>query len=872
MTPATASPATAQHDPSAARAAAPRPASTGAAMVFALRFAGRELRGGIRGFAVFIACLALGVAAIAGVHSLSESLSEGLAREGRTILGADVTFTLIQREASAEERAFLAGQGTLSVVATMRAMARAANGQSGLVEIKAVDGAYPLYGTVALDRDMPLAAALEARDGVFGAAAEPALFTRLGLAPGARITVGAALIELRAVLRSEPDKLAGGIAFGPRLLIGEAALRQSALLQPGALVRWHHRLRLGDASERNIAAVTAAARGRFPDAGWDIRTRSNAAPQLERNVERFTQYLTLVGLTALLIGGVGVANAVRGHLDRKRDAIATLKALGATGGFVFAIYSVQVLLLGLIGAAAGVGIGAALPFVAAALFETAIPLPIAPALHPPALALALGYGLLTALAFAIWPLGRAHDVPVSALFRDTVAPERKWPRRRYVAATATVTLMLAALCVLMAYDRRIAVIFVTVAGGAFGALWLVAMLLMQLARRAPRPRATALRMALANIHRPGALTPSVVLSLGLGLALLVAVVEIDGNLRRQFLAALPENAPSFYFVDLQAEEADALSAFVRARVPQAQLERVPMLRGRLVSARGVPAEELRPSPAAAWVLQSDRGITYAAELPRGSRLAEGEWWDPGYRGPPLISLEKKVAEGLSLKVGDMLTVNVLGRNISARIANLRHVDWQSLGINFVFVFSPGAFEGAPQTEIATLTFPGGGDVDEAALVRAVSEAFPGVTTVRVKDALEAVGQIVSNLVLAISSASLVVLLSAALVLGGALAAGHRHRVYDAVILKTLGATRARLVATYGLEYLLLGAATAIFGVAAGGAAAWIVVTKVMTLPFTWVPGPALLAAGGALLATVCFGLSGTFLALGQKPATVLRNL
>ncbi|HWP26290.1 MAG TPA: FtsX-like permease family protein [Xanthobacteraceae bacterium] len=837
-----------------------------------LRFALRELRAGLRGFFVFIACIALGVAAIAGVNSFSESLSEGLAREGRVILGADVAFTLIQREASAEERAFLAGRGTLSVIATMRAMARAANGESGLVEIKAVDAAYPLYGAVALDRDMPLGAAFEARDGVFGAVADPALLTRLGVSPGARLTVGSATIELRAVLRSEPDKLAGGIAFGPRLLISEMALRATELLQPGTLVRWHHRLRLADGSDRGVAAAVAAARARFPEAGWEIRTHTNASPQLERNAERFAQYLTLVGLTALLIGGVGVANAVKSHLDRKRDVIATLKTLGATGGRVFAIYFVQVLMLTLVGAAIGLVIGAALPFAVAALFGPLIPLPLAPAVHPGALALALGYGLLTATAFATWPLGQAHDVPVSALFRAAVAPERRWPRKRYMIAAAVVLLALAVLAVLLAYDRRIAAVFVAVAAGAFAALWAVAELLMRLARRAPRPRTTALRLAVANIHRPGALTPTVVLSLGLGLVLLVTVVEIEGNLRRQFLAALPQHAPSFYFVDLQAADAERFEAFVRARAPQAELERVPMLRGRVVAARGVPAEQLRPAPSVAWVLQSDRGITYAAELPPGSRLVAGEWWGADYRGPPLISLEKRVAEGLSLKLGDTVTINVLGRNVTGRIANLRSVDWHSLGINFVFVFSPGAFAGAPHTEIATLTYPVGADADEAELIKAVAGAFPGVTTVRVKDALEALGGLVSRLVIAVEGASLIALLSAALVLGGALAAGHRYRVYDAVILKTLGATRTWLVTAYALEYLLLGSVIAVFGVAAGAAATWLVVTELMSLPFTWLPAPALAAAFAALVVTLSFGLLGTFVALGHKPATVLRNL
>jgi putative ABC transport system permease protein len=440
-------------------------------------------------------------------------------------------------------------------------------------------------------------------------------------------------------------------------------------------------------------------------------------------------------------------------------------------------------------------------------------------------------------------------------------------------ATVLVGCALAMLAVELAYDKRIAAIFVVAAAAVLVLLRLVAALLMAVARRLPRPRSPVIRLALANIHRPGAITPSVVLSLGLGLALLVTVIAIDGNLRRQFLAALPDRAPSFYFVDIAATNAEKFDAFIHAHAPNATLDRVPMLRGRIVAANGTPAERLKPPPDAAWVLQSDRGITYADEVPAGSRLVEGQWWKPDYQGPPLVSFEKRIADGLGLKVGDGVTVNVLGRNFTATVANLRAVDWQSLGINFVMVFSPGSFAGAPHTHIATLTFPGGSTtVAEVALLKAVAEAFPAITTVRVRDALDAVGHIVSNLVLAIRGASGLTLFVAVLVLGGALAAGHRHRVYDAVILKTVGATRMRLLSAYALEYLALGVATALFGVAAGSAAAAFVVTRVMNLSFVWLPGPLLLAAAGAVAATVALGLIGTFTALGQKPAPVLRNL
>jgi putative ABC transport system permease protein len=841
----------------------------------ALRFAWRELRGGPRGFGVFVACIVLGVMAIAGVGSVAKSLSDGLSSAGRVILGGDLAFSLVQREASGEEQAFLGAHGVVSVAATLPTMARTDDGRAALVEIKAVDGAYPLFGAVATNPAMPPPELFARQGDAFGAAVDPALLSRLDLKPGDRIAIGNAAIELRAVLTGEPDKLAGGIGFGPRVLISEAALRASGLLQPGSIVRWQYRLRLPDreASDGAVASVEKAARSAHPNAGWDIRTRSKASPQLERNVERFSQYLTLVALTALLVGGVGVANAVASHLARKRDSIATMKALGATGAGVFAVYCTQIVLVAFFATLLGAVLGAVLPFVIATAFGSLIPLPVAPSLYPGTLVLSIAYGMLTALAFALWPLGRAHDISVSMLFRDQIAAERRWPRRRYVIATVSIIAALAALAVLFTYDHRLAAIFLASAALVFVALRLVAMLVMAVARRLPRPRSTPLRLAIANIHRPGALTPSVVLSLGLGLCLLVTLIEIDGNLHRQFTAGLPEKAPSFFFLDIPSADAERFDGVVRAQAPRSTLERVPMLRGRIVAANGIKAEDLKPGEGSAWVLRGDRGITYATAVPDGSRVVAGDWWGADYAGAPLVSLESKTAADLNLKVGDSVTVNVLGRNITARIANLRAVDWQNLGINFVLVFSPGAFAGAPHSDIATLTFTDGDTpAQETALIKALAKTFPAVSAVRVKDALETVDRLIGSLLLGLRSASAVTLIAAALVLGGALAASQRFRIYDAVVLKTLGATRGRLIAAYALEYLLIGLATVLFGVAAGSLAAALVVIRVMEVPFVFVPAQAAGAAGAALLVTVVLGLLGTFTALDRKPAEVLRNL
>jgi putative ABC transport system permease protein len=471
----------------------------------------------------------------------------------------------------------------------------------------------------------------------------------------------------------------------------------------------------------------------------------------------------------------------------------------------------------------------------------------------------------------LWPLGRVQQVPVAALFREAVVAEWHRPRWGLVVMLALVVALLVAVVIGLAYDRRIAAIFVCASVIVFAVLRGIAAGVMALAARLPRTRFPMLRLAISNIHRPGALTPSVVLSLGLGLAVLVTITQIEGNLRQQFLASLPERAPSFFFLDIPSADADRFTAFLQQMEPQATVEDVPMLRGRIVAARGVRAEDLHPSADSEWVLQSDRGLSYTGQIPKGSRIVEGEWWGADYKGPPLVSIEKKIADGLGLELGDEIVVNVLGRDIHARIGNMRNIDWQGLGINFVLVFSPNAFKGAPHTHIATLSEAHADPTSDGQIVKQVADAFPMVTSVRVREVMETIGSVVSNLVLAIRGASAVTLISAILVLGGALAAGHRHRVYDAVILKTLGATRVRLLGAYALEYLLIGLATAVFGGLAGSLSAYLIVTRLMALGFAWQAAGAAAVVAAALLVTVGLGLAGTLLALSQKPASVLRN-
>ena len=846
-------------------------------MPLIIRLALRDLRGGLSGFGIFLACIALGVAAISGVGSVSRSLSDGLAAQGRVILGGDASFDLIQREASGEERTFFRSRGRLAEVSVLRAMARREGGDAALVELKAVGADYPETGSVVLDPAMPIAKALAMSNGGFGAVADAALSARLGLKVGDTFRIGDATFILRATLVQEPDKLAAGIGFGPRVLVSDAALTASGLVQPGSLVRHLYRVALPDidghpASDASVHRLIVDANKSFPAAGWEARTRENVSPQFSRDIERFTQFLTLVGLTALIIGGAGVANAIRGFVERRRPSIATMKSLGATGTYVFGLMLIEVMAIAALGIIIGLAVGIAMPFVAAWAFDAVLPFPLVPSVYLTQVAAGFLYGAWTALAFSMAPLGRAHDIPVSALFRDQIEPDARRLRPRYLALVALAGAGLVATILLLSQQRSLAVYYMVATAGGFVVLRLVAALLMVVARRLPHSRFVALRLAIANIHRPGALTPTVVLSLGLGLALLVALTLIDGNIRNQLHRTAAGETPSFFFLDVQNAQVPAFRSFLESHAGDGKLEFVPMMRGRITKVGGVPAEKIKPTEKASWVLQGDRGITFAQAVPTGSTLTRGKWWPVDYAGKPLVSLETEIADGLGLKLGDTIGVNVFGRTITATVASTRKVDWRKFGINFVLVFSPNTFAGAPYSDLATVTFPQAGAPRELKLLREVAEAYPSITSIRVKDALDAVSGVVAQLATAIRGAASVALIASVLVLAGALAACQEARLYDAVVLKTLGATRARLLAAFVLEYGILGLATAVFGVLAGTAAAWGIVAKVMSLDFAFFWPQALAAAFGALAVTVLLGLVGTWRILGRKPAPYLRNL
>ncbi|AWK87906.1 ABC transporter permease [Azospirillum thermophilum] len=847
--------------------------SRAGSLALALRLARRELRGGLKGFWIFLSCLALGVAAIAAVQSVSRSILDGLAGDGRAILGGDVAIRQLYTPPNPEQRAFLVSSGRLSQSVEMRAMARAPDqagggeARSSLVELKAVDDPYPLYGDLTLRDGGSLRDALALRDGRWGAVVEDGVLDRLGLKLGDTVLVGDGAFTLRGVIRREPDRASSNaFSLGPRLMVALGSMEATGLLQPGSLAYWNSKVALPSGSDP--AAWQAALKERFPDAPWRVRDYTNASPQVERFIGRMTLFLTLVGLTALLVGGVGVGNAVRSHLDGRARTIAILKCVGAPGGLVFQLYLAQILILAALGIAVGLALGALAPLAFGRLLEDLLPVTARIGVYPGALAVAAVYGVLTALTFSLWPLGRAREVPAGALFRDVISPAGGRPRYPYLIAMALVAAALAALAVATAQNKLFAGWFVAGSIASFLAFRGAASLVIAGAARVGRPRRPGLRLALANLHRPGNPTGPVVLSLGLGLTVLVAIALVEGNFSRRVTETIPKDAPAFFFVDVQPDQRDTLRELVAGVPGTGGFEAVPSLRGRIESVNGTPAEQALKSPDQEWILSGDRGVTYSAGLPRQSTVVAGSWWPADYAGPPLVSIHQSVADAFGIGPGARLGVNILGRTITAEVANVRAADFTTLSINFVMVFAPGTLERAPQTWIATVRAT---PEAEAAVQRAVLQRFPNVTMVRVRDALDTVNTMLADIGTAVRVTAAITLAAGMLVLAGAVAAGHRRRVYDAVVLKVLGATRGDVLRAFLLEYGLLGLVTAAIAGVIGTLTAWAVLRFLMHWDWVFLPSAVLSTALLSTAVTLAFGFYGTWRALGQPSAPLLRN-
>lgn len=830
----------------------------------AWRIARRELRGGLRGFGVFVACLALGVAAISAVGMVRSAIEAGLRDQGAILLGGDAQVEFTYRFATPEERAFLDGIATrVSEIVDFRSLAVAGETRV-LTQVKAVDDAYPLLGQVTLAQGADLEAALAGGDGLPGAVMDTVLAAQMGLAPGQSFQLGLQSFRLGALLEREPDSATGGFALAPRTIVRKEALAQSGLIGPGTLFDSSYRLLLPAGAD--LVALQAEAEAKFRDSGLRWSDSRRAAPGVAMFVERIGAFLVLVGLAGLTVGGVGVAAAVRAYLERKLATIATLKVLGAEGRLIFRIYLLQILVLSLVGVALGLGLGAGGPLVFSGLIEAALPFPADVALYPRPVLEAAVYGVLTALLFALWPLARSEKVRAAALYRGGLG--QGWVHPRHILGLAAVGAALVGGAVMFSGEWKLAL---GTAGGLAAALAVLALAgwaLGQGARRLGRARVAqgrvAFRLAVAAVGAPRAETMQVVMALGLGLSVLAAVGQIDANLRAAIARDLPTRAPSYFFVDIQNDQIEGFRARLAANPEVSDVESAPMLRGVITRINGRDAREVAGDH---WVVRGDRGISYAAAPPGGTKLTEGQWWAADYAGPPQVSFAAEEGAEMGLKLGDTVTVNVLGRDIEARITSFREVDFSNAGMGFVMVMNAAALQGAPHTHIATVYAAAAG---EAEILREMAKAYPNITAIGIKAAIGRVAEALSAIAQATTWAASATLLTGVVVLIGAAAAGVPARIYEAAVLKTLGAARGRILASFALRSGLMGAAAGLVAIAAGAIAGWAVLVLVMESTYAFEPASALLIVAGGVGATLLAGLAFAWRPLAARPAQVLR--
>ena len=830
----------------------------------AFRFAMRELRGGLRGFRVFLACLALGVAAIAAVGTVRAGIEAGLEKEGAALLGGDAEVEFTYRFAREDELAWLDTISTqVSETVDFRSMVvveRGENTERGLSQIRAVDSAYPLVGKVTLDPEIPLDAALADH----GVVLERILADRLGLVAGDTVKLGTQTFTLRAILERYPDNASGGFGLGPRTIVLTSDLKGTGLLEEGSMFSTNYRITLPP--NPNLEALEKATEDQFRDQGLRWRDSRRGAGGTARFVERIGAFLILMGLSGLAVGGVGVSAAVRAYLSGKTSVIATLKTLGATRNTVFLTYFIQIGILTILGVAIGLALGGTIPLLAAPLIAEALPIPSDFTLQIAPLAEAALYGILAALIFTLWPLARTEQIRPATLFRDAFGTTNRLPALRYLIATA---LLLAALIGAAVWFSGTVWLTLWTAGGIAGALFIlvIAAFFARITAKALAKRTRGwptMRLALNAIGARGGETTSVVLSLGLGLAVLSAVGQIDGNLRASFSDELPEVAPSYFFVDIQPDQIDGFKARLDGDKDVRKVDSAPMLRGVITQINGENAEDVAGGH---WVVRGDRGVTYAAALPEGSDITEGAWWPEDYAGPPLMSFAAEEGAEIGLKLGDTVTVNILGRDITATIASFRNVSWETGGIGFVMTMNPSALQGAPHSWISTVY---ASPESEAKILRDLATMYPNITAIRIRDVIDQVIEVVNGISAATRYAALATLVTGFLVLIGAALAGERARTYEAAVLKTVGATRTRILWSFALRAALLGLAAGIVALAAGILSGWAVTTFVMEGDYMVIWSNAFLIIGGGVMASLVAGLAFAIKPLAAKPARVLR--
>jgi len=837
-----------------------------------LRVALRDLRGDLRRFTILLACLALGVGTITLVGSVGAALQSALLRDARTLLGGDLEASLSYRAANPDERALFETLGKLGEVVEVQGRADAADNSSFLA-IRAVDASYPLLGTVTVDGSTaPVPDLVAERDGRYGLLADALLYDRLGLEIGDTVTIGQAEFVLTGILGKVPDQLTAGMQLGLPVVMSIDAVNATGILEPGVLATWRYKLLLVSDFDTARDRILAA----FPSAGWKISAPSDATADVSRFFDIFARFLTIVGLSSLLVGGVGVSNAISAYVTERQRSIATMKAIGATGPRILFHFLTQVMLLTLAGIVIGLALGTVLTFVILPILGGLLGLALPPVVDATTLWTAAGFGALTGFAFGYLPLVRAEYLRPALLFRSAgSAIEGGLGVRDLLKPGLWLPLGLATAAIYglaaLTTNRPLLVLWYALGVlGAFLVLRLAAWLLQRLLRLVPPLPGAALRNAVKAIHRPGAPAPVVILSLGLGLALLLLIALIDGNLRHQLSNESIPNAPSFVFMDLFDDEVASLEEFGKANPGIDNVTSVPMVTGAIEAINDVPVAELdrTPPPEFKFILEGEIPLTASPTLPERSTIVEGAWWPANYDGLPEVSVFQRLKGPLGLRLGDVITLRIFGDEVKARIASFRDYAWRSGGVNFGFVLSPNALDDFTISYLGLVKAKPG---EERAVQQQLVAEFPELLFLPVGDALQTFASILSNVTTAVEVIGGLAVVSGVLVLAGAMAAGRRQREADAVVMKVLGATRGDVVRAYLVEYGLLGLLAAFLAALLGLAGTWAFVEFVLEFNFWADPMLIVWVTLGTILLAIAVGMLTTWSALSTRPASFLRE-
>lgn len=849
----------------------------------AVSFALRDLRAGIKGFYVFLACIILSATIVSSVQTLSLGMKESLHRDGRYILGGDISLTTLHEPINAQQLHFFREKlGPTSVIIETRAMAVSGKDKkSSLIELKAVDPFYPLYGNIEIsDKNgtpiknyksiQEVLVPPRAYMNEWGALVEKNLLSRLQLEIGDTLTIGKQLFYIRGIITKEPDRIGGKqFTIAPRVMISNYIFNATGLNSYGSQVTWEHKILMPQLkSFEDLKEAVANIEKSFPNADWKIKTFLNASPRAERTLERMTLFLTFTALATLLISGIGIYNAVQAFIYEKIKDIATLKSLGGSKITVIAIYMTEIIILATIGIIAGLIIGAGLAQTTGIFLTSKLSLNDHVNFYiQPLLSTATLVYLVTFCA-GLWPIGKAVKTPPADLFRDSISPISEKPSLSIMLLALISTQLIALVSFTLTSDKVFMAYFLTGAGATFAIFSLCSSIIKTMVKKITIKTTPELRIALANIHRPGNITSSVIMSIGLGLTVLISVALVQDNFIRLAGNDLTSDAPSFFFLDIQPDQLEYFKKQINSTASASNLNIMPSYRGRITKVNGKDAREALVDKNEKWVINSDRGFTYNKTLPANSKIIEGKWWDENYKGKPLASIATNVQKAFNIGVGDKLTVKIMGKEIEAEISNVREISWSSFTLNFATTFSPGALEKIPGGYIATATVE---QDQEDLLQNAITMSFPNVTSIKLRDVLNTARTIIQSIAQAVNISALVTIAAGILVLSGGIAAARKKHIYESVVLKVLGATRKKILISFMLEYAILGTLTIVISTVLGSISAYMIQGFMMDISWEFSWSSLFYITSSCMTVTITAGIAGTWHALKQKPSLYLRN-